>query len=64
MIGALIGATDNEATRVETQQARYRTTLERDGVIVTIEAESGQEEKAMKALDETGAENVAVLQTA
>jgi hypothetical protein len=64
LIGALIGASDNGATKVESTDQRYRKRLERQGVIVTIDSDAGQEDATIESLEETGAEHVAVLESA
>ena len=61
VIGALLGATDHDATKVRQTETRYRDAMERDGFVVTIEAADESIEEATEALISVGASDVSVL---
>lgn len=61
LIGALLGATDHDATKVKTTEVVYRDAIEREGFVVTIEADEASVEKISGALVEVGATDVSVL---
>ncbi|MFP3881850.1 MAG: hypothetical protein ACLFWH_05975 [Actinomycetota bacterium] len=61
LIGALLGATDHDATKVKTTETQYRDAIERDGFVVTIEAEEDALEETSDALISVGASDVSVL---
>jgi hypothetical protein len=61
LVGALLGATDHDATKVKTTEVLYRDAIEREGFVVTIEADEASVEKISGALAEVGASDVSVL---
>jgi len=61
LVGALLGATDHDATKVKTKEVVYRDAIEREGFVVTIEADEALVEKISGALAEVGATDVSVL---
>jgi len=61
LVGALLGATDHDATKVKTTEVVYRDAIEREGFVVTIEADEASVEKISGALAEVGATDVSVL---
>lgn len=61
LIGALLGATDHDATKVKTIEVRYLDAIEREGFVVTIEADESAVESASEALAAVGASDVSVL---
>ncbi len=61
VIGAMLGATDHDATKVKKTETRYRDAIEREGFVVVIEAAEDQVDQATAALGEVGATDVSVL---
>lgn len=61
LIGALLGATDHDATKVKKTETHYRDAIERDGFVVVIETGEDELEAASSALIEVGAADVSVL---
>lgn len=61
LIGALLGATDHDATKVKRTETQYRDAIERDGFVVTIEAEEDALDEISEALISVGASDVSVL---
>lgn len=61
VIGALLGATDHDATKVKRTETQYREAIERDGFVVTIQAEEDGVDPASEALAEVGATDISVL---
>lgn len=61
LVGALLGATDHDATKVKNTEVVYRDAIEREGFVVTIEADEDSVEKISGALAEVGATDVSVL---
>lgn len=59
VIGALLGATDHDATKVTTTETTYVEVLERNGFVVTIG--TNDEEAAATALQAAGAGDISVL---
>lgn len=61
VIGALLGATDHDATKVKQTETQYREAIERDGFVVTIETTEESIEETTEALVSVGASDVSVL---
>lgn len=61
LIGALLGATDHDATKVKKTETQYREAMERDGFVVTIEADEASVDGVSKALADVGATDISVL---
>lgn len=61
LIGALLGATDHDATKVKKTETQYREAIERDGFVVTIEATEAAVDDVSKALADVGATDISVL---
>jgi hypothetical protein len=61
LIGALLGATDHDATKVKRTETRYRDAIEREGFVVVIETSEEGVDQASQALGEVGATDVSVL---
>lgn len=61
LIGALIGSTDNGASKVVEEQKRFRTALDRDGFVLAVETPEGDAVGVVGMLRDAGAEDVAVL---
>ncbi len=61
VIGALLGATDHDATKVKKTETRYRDAIEREGFVVVIESAEDEVDRATSALGEVGATDVSVL---
>lgn len=61
LIGALLGATDHDATKVTTTETDYRDVIERDGFIVTVIADEEDVTRVSDALAAIGATDVSVL---
>jgi len=61
LIGALLGATDHDATKVTRTETTYTDIIERDGFILTIEVDEDDIESASDALETVGASEISVL---
>jgi hypothetical protein len=61
VIGALLGATDHDATRVTQSETQYRDVIERDGFVMTIDVTEKDTGFVTDALTEVGATDVSVL---
>ena len=64
LIGALIGATDSDATKVVEEHTRYRAALDRDGYLLTVESPEDRVVFVTQVMEEAGAEEVSVLEEA
>lgn len=61
LIGALLGATDHDATKVKTRETLYRDAIEHDGFVLTIETTEERLDESSQALAQVGATDVSVL---
>jgi len=61
LIGALLGAADHDATKVTKIETQYRDAIERDGFVVTVEADEEDLDETSDALTEAGARDISVL---
>lgn len=60
-IGALLGATDHDATKVVTTEIQEADLTERDGFIVTVESSDEEVESTVQHLRTIGAEDITIL---
>lgn len=58
LIGALLGATDDSATRIEETVTKYRTVMDRDGAVVTVEVDERGADDTVDQLRRTGADEI------
>lgn len=61
LIGALLGATDHDATRKTIRDIEYRDVIERDGFVLTVTVEEEDVEGVCDALQSVGATDISVL---
>ena len=61
LIGALLGATDHDATKTRSIETKYRDAIERNGFVITIEADDDTIDMVIEALREAGADQVSRL---
>jgi hypothetical protein len=61
LVGALLGATDHDATKVKTTETRYRDAIEREGFVLTMQTTEDNVDRLSEALAELGASDVSVL---
>lgn len=61
IFGAVLGAGDQEATKVVETRTRYRDAIERDGFVVTVEADDDETGEIVDLMASSGAEDVSVL---
>ncbi len=61
VIGALLGASDNDATKVRTTETQVRDVVENEGFVLTIELGTTGADDLAVLLQESGAEDVALL---
>lgn len=64
LLGALIGATDSDATKVVAEHTRYRTALDRDGFLLTVETSPKHSTFISEVMRKAGALDVSVLEAA
>lgn len=61
LLGALLGATDHDATKKTVKETEYRDVIERDGFVLTVTAEESEVRGVSDALAEVGAGEISVL---
>lgn len=61
LLGALLGATDHDATRKKVKETEYRNVIERDGFVLTVSADEEDVERVSAALADVGARDISVL---
>jgi hypothetical protein len=61
LIGALLGAADHDATKVKVTETQYRDAIERDGFVITVEAEEEDVDEVSAAVAKVGATDISVL---
>lgn len=61
LLGALLGAADHDATKVKVTETQYRDAIERDGFVITIEAEEEDVDEVSAAVAKVGATDISVL---
>lgn len=60
-IGALLGATDHDATKVTKHELERHDVTERDGFVITVETEEASMPGVAEILTDLGATNVTAL---
>jgi hypothetical protein len=61
VLGALLGATDHDATKKTVRESEYRDVIERDGFVITVDANEDQIDGVAEALGRVGATDISVL---
>lgn len=61
VLGALLGATDHDATKKTVTETEYRDVIERDGFVLTVTAEEDELERISEAVATVGASDVSIL---
>ena len=61
LIGALLGATDHDATRVTMKETELRDAIVRDGFVLSVESTEAEVTRTTGVLESLGAENISVL---
>lgn len=61
VLGALLGATDHDATRKKITHTEYRDVIERDGFVLTVTADEDDVDRVSDAVAKVGASDISVL---
>ena len=61
VLGALLGATDHDATKKTVTETEYRDVIERDGFVLTVTAEEDEVERISEAVASVGASDISIL---
>jgi hypothetical protein len=61
VLGALLGATDHDATKKTITESEYRDVIERDGFVLTVTADKDGVDRVSDAMAQVGASDISVL---